>query len=119
MWQRPIRFLMLVLVGFAFLGGATLQALPFDGTPEMVAATGSMPGCTDAAMTQDNGMPAPHKGITPDCVKLMKCLGIPSLPVKAGPALAPVAYAAATYWTANPLPGGLSPSPAPFPPRSV
>lgn len=117
MWQRPIRFLMLALVGLAFLGGATVQALPPGGMPAAAAGAGFMPGCTDAAMAQDEGAPAPHKGITPDCVKVTKCLGIPSLPVRTGPASAPVTYAAAAYWTVNPLPGGLSPPPAPFPPR--
>lgn len=107
-----------MLLGLAFLGGTTVQALPPSGVSQPARADSPMPSCTDKAMAQQDA-PAPVKGITPDCVKLTKCLGIPFSPGPAAMASAPIAYAAAAYWSSNPLPGGLSPTPLPFPPRSA
>jgi len=114
--------MMLLLVGLAFLGGTTVQALPPSSMAVMAKASVSMPGCAEmAGMAQDTGVPpaSPHKGITPDCVKLMQCLGIPDLPVQARLNAAPVAYAAVAYWSPSRPLGGLSPEPTPFPPRSA
>lgn len=117
MWRQPLRWMLLMLLGLAFLGGTMVQALPPSGALQTTRAASPMPSCTDAGMAQTDA-PAPVKGITPDCVKLTKCLGIPFSPGPAAMASAPVAYAAA-YWSSNPLPGGLSPVPFPFPPRSA
>ncbi len=110
--------MMLVLLGFAFLGGTTVQALPPSSAFELLRVDSPMPGCVDGAMAQQDA-PAPHKGITPDCVKLTKCLGILFSPGQAMMASAPVAYAIAGYWSRVPLPAGLSLTPLPFPPRSA
>lgn len=107
-----------MLLGLAFVGGTTAQALPPSGASQPMRVASPMPSCTDEAMTQTDA-PAPYKGITPDCMKLKKCLGIPFSPGPAAMASAPIAYAAATYWSRVPLPGGLSPTPLPFPPRSA
>lgn len=120
MRRRLLRWLVLVLVGLAYLGGATVQALPPSGMVESVKAGNPMPGCTEMGMTHDAGAPAtPHKGITPDCVKLTQCLGIPDLPVQARLDPAPVTYAAVAYWSPDRRLSGLSPTPAPFPPKSA
>lgn len=116
--KRFLLWMMLVLFGLAFLGGTTVQALLPGSASKLARVDSPMPGCADEATAQ-KGTPAPHKGITPDCVKLMKCLGIPFPPGQALVASAPVAYATAAYWSHDPLRGGLSPAPLPFPPRSA
>lgn len=116
MWQRALRLVMLVFVGLAFLGGSTVQALPLSGMAAMAEAGTPMPCCDDAA---DTGVPGPHKGITPDCVKVMQCLGIPALPVQAWLDSAFVSYAAVSYWSPDRRLSGLSLTPSPFPPRSA
>lgn len=110
--------MMLAFLGLAFLGGTTVQALPPGSASGLVRLDGPMPGCADGAMTQKDA-PTPHKGITPDCVKLTKCLGIPFSPGQLMMTSAAVAYETAAYWSRNHLPAGLSPTPLPFPPRSV
>ena len=119
MWRRPIRYLVLVLVGLAFLGGTTVQAMPPSGMAGMGMASTPMPGCMDAAMAHDTGAPTSHQGITPDCLKMTQCLGVPAMPVQARLAAAPVAYAAVAYWSPYHRLSGRSPEPTPFPPRSA
>lgn len=115
--------MVLVLVGLAFLGATTLQALPPSSMAIMAkagtfGASTSMPGCTEmVGMTQDTNSPVSHRGITPDCVKLMQCLGTPDLPAQVRLADAPVTYSSVAYWSPSRIPGGLSPEPAAIPPR--
>ncbi len=117
MWQRLLRRLVFMIVGVAFLGGATVQALPPSSLALSSAIDSAMPGCVDAAMMQDADGTVRHQGITPDCVKLMQCLGIPALPEQVRLGQARVHYAAVRYWTPDRMLGGLSPEPVPFPPR--
>ena len=123
MLRRPLRLLVLVLVGLAFLGGTTLQALPPSSMAAMAeASVAAMPDCAEmAGMAQDTGVPAApmHKGITPDCVKMTQCLGVPDLPVQPRLAQAAVTYVAVAYWSPDRRMAGRSPSPTPFPPRSA
>lgn len=125
MLWRLLRWLVLVLVGLAFLGGTTIQALPPSNMAVMGKASATpMPGCAKMAssMAQDTDTPtpvSPHKGITPDCVKLTQCLGVPDLPMQPQLAQATVAYVAIAYWRPVHLLDGLSPVPAPFPSRSA
>jgi hypothetical protein len=62
------------------------------------------------------GHDTPCKGITPDCVKQMGCIGVPSVPVRADVLATPVSYVAVTYCSPQPTLGGLSPEPDLFPP---
>lgn len=118
MLRQSPRWLVLLLVGLAFLGGTTLQALPPSSMAVTARASTPMPGCTGmAGMTQDTDSQASHKGITPDCVKLMQCLGTPDLPTQVRLADAPVTYSPVVYWSPSRIPGGLSPEPAAIPPR--
>lgn len=123
---RLLRCLVLVLIGLAFLGGTTMQALPPSAAAMMARASAApMPGCADmaAGMMRNTGAPLPaapvHKGITPDCVKLTHCLCVPDLPVQPRLAQAPVAYASVAYWSPDRRLDGRSPTPLPFPPRSA
>ena len=118
MLRRSFRWLVLMLVGLAFLGGTTMQALPPSSMAVTAGTSTSMPGCTEMPdMTQNPSSPAPHRGITPDCVKLMQCLGTPDLPAQVRLADAPVTYASVAYGSPSRIPGGLSPEPAAIPPR--
>ncbi len=119
MWKRSLRWLVLVLVGLAFLGGTTVQAMPPSSVAAVATASNLMPGCTEMPMAHEKNTPAPHKGITPDCVKLMQCLGTPDRPVEAWLNEAPVTYAAVAYWSTDCRLSGLSYPPSPFPPRSA
>lgn len=114
MWQCALRLIMLVFVGLTFLGGTTVQALPPSSMAAMAEAGTPMPCCDDAA---DTGMPGPHRGITPDCVKVMQCLGIPALPVQAWLDSTFVSYAVVSYWSPDRRLSGQSPTPSPFPPK--
>lgn len=119
MWKRSLRWLVLVLVGLAFLGGTTVQAMPPSSVAALATASNLMPGCAEMPMAHEKNMPAPHKGITPDCVKLMQCLGTPDRPVDGWLNEAPVTYAAVAYWSTDWRLSGLSYPPSPFPPRSA
>ncbi len=117
MWQHSLRCLVLLIAGLAFLGGATVQALPPSSLALSSMMGAPMPGCADAAMMPDADGSVPRHGITPDCVKLMQCLGIPALPEQARLVEARIRYATILYWTPDSVLGGLSPEPLPFPPR--
>jgi hypothetical protein len=117
MWQRSLRCLVLLIAGLAFLSGATVQALPPSSLALSSMMGAPMPGCADAAMMPDTDGSVPRHGITPDCIKLMQCLGIPALPEQARLVEARIRYATILYWTPDRVLGGLSPEPLPFPPR--
>lgn len=118
MLRQSFQWLVLVLVGLAFLGGTTLQALPPSSMAVLAKASAPMPGCAEmASMTHDMSSPASHKGITPDCVKLMQCLGTADLPAQVRLAGASITYSSVGYWSPSRILGGLSPEPAAIPPR--
>jgi hypothetical protein len=83
----------------AFAGGMSLQAMP----PALAAGADApmMSGCDHMATApQDAGTShsMPSKGMTPECIKQMGCLGTPSLPVRLGAGFAPVTYSRVIYW---------------------
>jgi hypothetical protein len=116
---RILRGLLVAVTVLAFLGGTTVQAMPLL-TASGMAAKASVPCDHMAAMGQPGsavpGHKAPCKGITPDCVKQMGCIGIPSLPVRAGVLVTPASYITITYWPPQETLGGLSLKPNLFPP---
>jgi hypothetical protein len=116
---RILRGLLVAVTVLAFLGGTTVQAMPLL-TANGMAAKAGVPCEHMAAMGQSGsavpGHNAPCKGITPDCVKRMGCIGIPSLPVRAGVLVTPVSYVTITYWPPRETLGGLSLKPDLFPP---
>ncbi len=117
MWQRPLRCLASLFVVLAFLGGTTMQAMPLDN-PSLMATMGTaMPGC--AAMAMDHSDAPAQKGLTPSCVKLMQCLGVPVGPTRVSLAAVPIRYAAVTYWPVAQHLDGVSLMPSPFPPKST
>src|SRR5215208_5179086 len=87
MLQVVLHRLILAVTLIAFTGGMTLQLMPPKAAfaaSEPAPVTGD---CADMAM-----MPAEHgaghdmpcKGMDPECIKQMHCLGTPSLPLRLG-----------------------------------
>ncbi|HJS87129.1 MAG TPA: hypothetical protein VJ779_16855 [Acetobacteraceae bacterium] len=122
MIAKLLRGLLVAVTVLAFLGGTTVQAMPVlkaNGVPAGIVKA-SVPCDHMAAMGQSGsavpGHDAPCKGITPDCVKQMGCIGVPSLPARADVLITPVSYVTITYWSPRPTLGGVSPEPDLFPP---
>jgi hypothetical protein len=63
-----------------------------------------------------NGHTMPCKGMDPECVKQMGCLGTPSLPPRLGSSFVPFAYGKVGYWAPAILLDGRSIKPDLFPP---
>ena len=121
MWHR-LRCLVSMLVASAFLGAASVQAMPI--TDAALPDAAMMAGCADMGMAHDDNSPspadrAPHKGISADCLKLMQCLGIPSDAIAAVVPETPVGYAFVSYWLSGASPHGVGIPPAPFPPKQA
>lgn len=90
--------LVVILSLVAFVGGMTLQLMPPKAA---FAAPHGMPmgDCPHMKMAAaDDGSANPCKGMDPECVKQMGCLGTASLPLR--PPSSPVffAYSRIAYW---------------------
>ena len=123
MMLRFLHRFLLAITAFAFLGGATLQAMPVADTQvktsgaDMAMAAG-MP-CEHMDAMKGAGMPLlPCKGMTPDCIKQMGCIGFPDLP-QASVLATPVAYAVVDYRHLQQPSVGLSRKPDLFPPIAI
>ncbi len=121
---RLLHRLLLVVTAFAFLGGATLQAMPVtdaqvqtSGADRAMAA--GMP-CEHMDALKGAGAPLlPCKAMTPDCIKQMGCIGFPDLP-QASVLATPVAYySAVDYRYFQQTSDGLSRKPDLFPPIAI
>lgn len=121
MVQRFLYQLWVVVTVLAFLGGTTLQAMPLTGLPEISVKpptmTADMPcdQMQNIAGANNSSDHMPCKGITPDCIKQMGCIGVSSLP-RAAAFATPVTYATVDYWAPLLRLDGLSHKPALFPP---
>ena len=120
---RFLHQLLIAITVFAFLGGATLQALPVADAQVQTSGAGiamvaGMP-CEHMDTLKGTGIPLlPCKGITPDCIKQMGCIGFPDLP-QASVLAAPVAYAVVDYRQFRQTSAGLSRKPDLFPPIAI
>lgn len=116
--------LLILATALAFLGGATLQAMPVASVQEVQAdaTQASLPCEHMAAMTQASeptNESQPCKGVTPDCIKQMGCIGVPNL-LPASEAVATlVEYATITYWSPRLMLDGVSHQPDLFPPIAL
>ena len=110
--------LIVALTLLAFVGGMTLQLMP----PKAALAarmSSTMEDCAHMAMLPDDGgsgQKTPRRGMDPECIKQMGCLGTPSLPLRQGSGFVPILYTVVTYWTAALLRDGRSIEPDLFPP---
>jgi len=103
MWGALRRFIVLLSI-LAFVSGMTTQAIPSAEALGLTNANGvtkAQPECPRMAMEHpDRGAPGPLpcKGIMPDCVKQMGCLGSPALPGRSDALYIPVSYGSVAYW---------------------
>src|SRR5260370_12116825 len=121
MWGVLRRFIVLLSV-LEFVRGMTTQAIPWAEGLGLAKANGvakAEPECPRMAMEQpDRGVPKPLpcKGIMPDCVKQMGCLGSPSLPERSDAVYEPVSYRIVAYWLPCSVLWGRDIEPDLFPP---
>lgn len=119
-----VRRLIAVLAVFAFLGGATVQAMPLargPGTGVISWMTrAAMPVGTMTAMQDMTAGPqnqsAPCHGITADCVKQMGCIGVPKLPLPPAAGATAMRYKRVVYWAPAVVLSGLRQKPDLLPP---
>ena len=115
-----VRRLLLVLSGFAIVGGTSVQ---LTQATRFAAATMSadMP-CDQMMAMADAGQQAPMgpcKGMTPNCIKLMGCVSIVALPVRLTGADTPISYSRVAYWSGSSVMAGVNTHPEPLPPRTI
>src|SRR4051812_2144815 len=111
--------LILTVTLIAFIGGMTLQLMPPKAAFAASAAAPVAGDCAEMAMMaadQGAGHAMPCKGMDPECVKQMRCLGTPSLPLRLGDNVVNFAYGKVAYWTPATFRDGLSIKPDLFPP---
>lgn len=121
MWGILRRVIVLLSV-LAFLSGMTVQVIPSAEALGFTKADGIVkagPECPRMAMQHpDRGVPKPLpcKGIMPDCVKQMGCLGSPNLPERPAALYRPVSYRIVAYWAPFPMLSSRDVEPDFFPP---
>jgi hypothetical protein len=121
MWGVLRRFIVLLSV-LAFVSGMTVQAIPSAealGLTKAIAVANAEPECPRMAMEHpDRGAPKPLpcKGIMPDCVKQMGCLGSPILPERSDAFDVRVSYRMVAYCLPRPALSGRDIEPDLFPP---
>ena len=120
---RLLQQVLLVATVLAFLGGTTMQAMPradLQDVAEQAMQVGMpcdhMTTMASASKTADGRMPC--KGITPDCIKQMGCIGFPTLPSTDGLSTQ-VAYTPLRYCLMQHRLTGIAPKPALFPPIAI
>ena len=112
--------LLLVLIVFAISGGPAVQ-LARTAVPVAQAVMADMP-CDMAMPMADagHGAPmAPCKGLTPECIKQMGCVGTVALPIRLVDAEAVFTFSPVTYWSARSSMAGVAREPEPLPPRTA
>lgn len=116
-----LRRLVAALTLITFASGMTLQLMP----PKAAVAASAMADsgdCLHMTMPPDDtgaAQKVPCKGMDPECIKQMGCLGTPSLPLRLGGDLVQVVYTMVTYWTPAQPRDGRSIKPDLLPPISL
>jgi hypothetical protein len=113
--------LVTTLTAFAFLAAMSIQAIPSAEALGVAVSAGSMANedCPRMAVEHpERGAPQsmPCKGIMPDCVKQMGCIGAPNLPSRSAEMQRRVLYTAVIYWLPAEERTSLSVEPDLFPP---
>ncbi len=115
--------LITILTAIAFILAMSVQAVPSAealGLTSVANAADVDEHCPRMAVEHpDRGMPQlPCKGIMPDCVKQMGCVGSPNVPSRSAEMQRQVSYTTVTYWSLTEHRTGLSVEPDLFPPRA-
>jgi hypothetical protein len=112
------RFVVAVTV-LAFVGGMTLQLMPAKAAFAAAGTLTTESDCQHMAMPPSQAVPShtmPCKGMDPECIKQMGCLGTPSLPLQLIADFLPFVYDAVAYWMPAKSSGGRSIKPELLPP---
>jgi hypothetical protein len=122
---RRARQLLLVLIAFAFIGGASPQLAHSAG----YGAPMTMTGIPCDMMVSHAGMQAdkppapssgsPCKGVTPDCIKQMGCVTDAVLPARMVNFGIAAQFSDVDYWSAWSKLADFVREPEPLPPRTV
>src|SRR3954462_3097238 len=102
MLRVALHRLILTVTLIAFTGGMTLQLMPPKAAFAASAAVPVAGDCANMAMApadHSNGHAKPCKGIDPECIKQLRCLGTPSLPLRLGDNVISFTYGKVAYWT--------------------
>lgn len=119
MLRVALHRLILTVTLIAFTGGMTLQLMPPKAAfaaSEPAPVTGD---CADMVMPPPPDAShgnTPCKGIDSECVKQLRCLGTPSLPLRTGGDFVHFTYDKVIYWTPASFRDGRSIKPDLFPP---
>jgi hypothetical protein len=119
-----VQRLIAVLTAVAFVLAMSVQAIPSAealGLTSVAKVADMDEHCPRmAAEHPDQGLPQlmPCKGIMPDCVKQMGCIGSPSVPSRSAEMQRRVSYTTVTYWSLAEERTGRSIEPDLFPPRA-
>ena len=111
--------LILAVTLIAFTGGMTLQLMPPKAAFAANAVTPVASDCARMAMTpagHSTGHDMPRKGMDPECVKQLRCLGTPNLPLRLGDNFVHFTYGKVAYWTPASFLDSRSIKPDLFPP---
>jgi hypothetical protein len=117
-----VQRLITVLTAVAFMLAMSVQAIPSAealGLTSVAKAADMDEHCPRmAAEHPDRGMPQlmPCKGIMPDCVKQIGCIGSPNVPSRSAEMQRRVSYTTVIYWSPAEERTGLSVEPDLVPP---
>jgi hypothetical protein len=101
--RAALHRLLVCLTAFAFIAAMSIQAIPSAealGLSGLTDATQADMPCPRMAVEHtDRGVPIPMpcKGIMPDCVKQMGCVGSPNLAPRSADLQGPVSYRDVVY----------------------
>ena len=116
--------LMTILTIVAFTGAMSVQAAPsaeavgLTGSAKMSQADEHCPRMTAEHPDRGSPKPMPCKGIMPDCVKQVGCVGSPNLPSPSAELRTPISYGRVAYWSPAEERAGLFIAPDLLPPRA-
>jgi hypothetical protein len=112
-----LRRVVLVLTGFAFLIGATVQAMPLSASAtSSLTAVGNCAHMAMAEQATPSPANAPSNAVTIDCIKAMGCIGSPTISTRPDQLSRLVQYSLVAYWSSPCARAGLSIEPDLLPP---
>jgi hypothetical protein len=113
-----LRRVVLVLTGFAFLIGATVQAMPLSPS-SATSSVKALGDCAHMAMAEQatpSPAKAPSNAVAIDCIKAMGCIGSPTLFTRSDQLSRLVQYSLVAYWSSPCARTGLCIEPDLLPP---
>jgi len=125
MLRKIIREFVVVLTSFAFVAGLTLQvAPPSAASVTVLVQAPSVPIHDCAEMAADSTsaltpMKVPCRGMTPECMKAMGCIGLLALPLHFAQVGSTICYNRVVFSSRREVSQGLGIEPLLFPPRPV